>query len=1110
MNPQRGRALSRASGVKGRSTPRSGRRAECSGLGPHTTAPVKKTETLHISMHECKNVSNALCVKRNKVFYANTACSFRGRAKGNETDTNPERKGNELVAMGIPGTPHGNETDIISRDRKQFCSRESGPRPLLCSTAERRSRTTGEIEQRSAVSSVGKCNEMEKYRRVQMGDTQYIQGLQATVRQETPHLHENNIFTRGRSSSRHSTTGGTLPVRQRSHKRGSGGSDEVRFLQPLLPGQKEGGRAPSHTRPKGPQSVPKGVQIQNVDEHEPVASTSSGGLYVHGGSKRCVLSFSDLSATQEIPAIRFPGPIVRVHGTSVRNEFEPPYIRQMHDGSGGPAEASRHSHSDVRRRLVALRRLKSRGGTTYASGDFSSDRSRFPNQLRQMQAGTLTNDRVHRHRTGFSLVHSSPVTRQATVVQGLPSTVSTGPSGPVQNVQEVSGTHGLCHIADTIGQTTNETFPTMDGIATGPLLLSVPTSAGDGGMYGGATTLERPDVPNERSDHGDGNVQTGDHNRCQPDRLGRDPQRTDGQRDMGLQVQNLPYKLLGTSSSVIRTATFSSVSEGTPCAGEVRQYDYRELYQQAGGSSVTCATQVSSRSTCLERAAPVIDQSDSRSRRTEQGGRSVIPGSMPLWGLVPPLGDSGRDLGPLRTAPNRSVCVAGRHEMSFVLFGEGNHVSGVGCVGPRVAERSAVCISPAEPNSADTHESEDARVNNAINSTGMGTLDVRNHTSPVRPAVATPAAQGHVVTGGGRNIPPTSRTSGSLGLARERLNLGTEGLPQSVIDTIQSARARSTRSLYDGKWSVFEAWCEESHILAFQASVKDVLSFLQSLIDKGRAFSTLKVYLAAISACHIGIGDKTVGQHPLVCRFMKGARRLLPVSKSVVPAWDLGLVLDSLTRAPFEPLEEVDMKHLSLKTALLLALVTTKRVSDIHALSVHAECTQFSAGKVTIRPNPAFVPKNPLMQCIPMELREFHPPPFASQEDEKLHCLCPVRALKVYMARSGTRRKSDQLFVSWAPRMVGKPITKQRLSHWIVEAIQLAYSSKGIQPPGALRAHSTRGMSASWALLKGVSIQDVCTAASWASPLTFTRFYSLDVTAPSVAHAVLDVASGRN
>ncbi len=67
------------------------------------------------------------------------------------------------------------------------------------------------------------------------------------------------------------------------------------------------------------------------------------------------------------------------------------------------------------------------------------------------------------------------------------------------------------------------------------------------------------------------------------------------------------------------------------------------------------------------------------------------------------------------------------------------------------------------------------------------------------------------------------------------------------------------------------------------------------------SFSTIKVYLAAISACHVGFGGSTVGRHPLIRRFMKGARRSLPVIKRTVPEWDLSMVLEALFQYPFEP-----------------------------------------------------------------------------------------------------------------------------------------------------------------------------------------------------------------
>ena len=346
-----------------------------------------------------------------------------------------------------------------------------------------------------------------------------------------------------------------------------------------------------------------------------------------------------------------------------------------------------------------------------------------------------------------------------------------------------------------------------------------------------------------------------------------------------------------------------------------------------------------------------------------------------------------------------------------------------------------------------------------------------------------------------------------MGLPRERLNLDAVGLPKGVIDTIQSARAPNTRSAYEARWCAFENWCTVEGVVPFQAPVGTILSFLQSLVDKRLAYSTVKVYMAAISACHVGFEMGSAWMHPLIRRFMKGAMRLLQVPKSRVPAWDLAFVLDSLSGPPFEPLESVDLRLLSLKTALLVALVSAKRVSDIHAFSVSEECTRFSTDgtRVVLTTNVAFVPKNQLRTAEPVDLREFCPPPFASAEEEKRHKLCPVRVIRTYVDRTKQHRKTLQMFVSWAPKTLGKAVSKVRISQWIVEAIELAYRCKGVQPPVSVKAHSTRGLATSWALSKGVSVQDVCTAASWGSSLTFARYYMLDVTAAPVAQAVLSV-----
>lgn len=52
-------------------------------------------------------------------------------------------------------------------------------------------------------------------------------------------------------------------------------------------------------------------------------------------------------------------------------------------------------------------------------------------------------------------------------------------------------------------------------------------------------------------------------------------------------------------------------------------------------------------------------------------------------------------------------------------------------------------------------------------------------------------------------------------------------------------------------------------------------------------------------------------------------------------------------------------------------------------------------------------------------------------------------ALRTYFELTWDIRLRDQLFVCVANPAHGKEVSKQSLSHWVVEAIALAYSGKG-------------------------------------------------------------------
>ena len=331
-------------------------------------------------------------------------------------------------------------------------------------------------------------------------------------------------------------------------------------------------------------------------------------------------------------------------------------------------------------------------------------------------------------------------------------------------------------------------------------------------------------------------------------------------------------------------------------------------------------------------------------------------------------------------------------------------------------------------------------------------------------------------------------------------------LSSPVRHTVLNARAPSTRLQYDNRWKLFVRWCRDRSEDPVRCSVPMILEFLQHLLGRGRSPSTLKVYLGAISCCHVKVDGGTVGSHSLVSDFMRGAWRLHPPKSPRPPPWDLNLVLDALCAPPFEPVARAELKWVSCKTAFLLAIASAKRVGELHALSVSDTCLRWNTdgSGVTLWPNVAFLPKVLSRSHLnqPIRLASFRPPP--GEVKEKLGLLCPVRALRAYTnATLGIRQGTDQLFVCYGGPNKGYALSKQRLSHWIVDAISHAYGVSGNSMPPGVRAHSTRSLSTSWAALRGVPLEDICAAASWASPGTFSRFYRVNVATPHPLDVVL-------
>ncbi|KAK0141172.1 hypothetical protein N1851_021814 [Merluccius polli] len=168
------------------------------------------------------------------------------------------------------------------------------------------------------------------------------------------------------------------------------------------------------------------------------------------------------------------------------------------------------------------------------------------------------------------------------------------------------------------------------------------------------------------------------------------------------------------------------------------------------------------------------------------------------------------------------------------------------------------------------------------------------------------------------------------------------------------------------------------------------VSTTTSRLDDGLAPSTIKVYIATISARHNRVDGVTVWSNTLVSRFLKGAQRLRPPQRSPRASWDLPLVLQVLGKPPFEPLGGSELKWLSMKTAFLLAIASAKRVGE---LSISRECLHWSPDGtgVTLWPNPSFLPKTFSASYVnqPLSLAALTPPTEDGGQTHGETLLCP-------------------------------------------------------------------------------------------------------------------------
>ena len=252
------------------------------------------------------------------------------------------------------------------------------------------------------------------------------------------------------------------------------------------------------------------------------------------------------------------------------------------------------------------------------------------------------------------------------------------------------------------------------------------------------------------------------------------------------------------------------------------------------------------------------------------------------------------------------------------------------------------------------------------------------------------------------------------------------------------------------------------------------MNYLTMRFKRGDKYNTLNLQRSAISAFHSPIGNVKVGQHLAVTQIMGAFFNARPPLPRYEVTWDVDQVLTHLVSLGAN--KHMALKQLTLKLAMLLALASAGRSSDLRAFDINfmkleEDKVIFSLGQLT------------------KSRRRGKPPiliEFSRFEDNPL--LCVLSTLSVYLDRTklirerGDKTQKSQLLLSFVePHRAVVPCT---IAGWLLKIMSVA----GIDT-NEFRAHSTRGASTSKADAKGLSCKEILDMAKWKKESTFYKHY---------------------
>lgn len=232
-----------------------------------------------------------------------------------------------------------------------------------------------------------------------------------------------------------------------------------------------------------------------------------------------------------------------------------------------------------------------------------------------------------------------------------------------------------------------------------------------------------------------------------------------------------------------------------------------------------------------------------------------------------------------------------------------------------------------------------------------------------------------------------------------RRSIQSKDLSEQTKDILLSSGREKTTKQYECYLRKWETFCSGREVNPFSTPVKEVLEFLTFLYESGIGYSGINTARSALSSV-VTLVDAVhypVGQHPLIKRFLKGVFNKRPTFPRYSEIWDVSVVFNWMKTINFD---DMCLKLLTLKTVMLLALLSGQRVQTLKALSVeNLKITDFY---VEFRVDSLLKQSRPGFHLNKLVLPAY--------EDRNL---CIVQHLRKYIDMTKEIRNTDSLLISY-------------------------------------------------------------------------------------------------